>query len=97
MKLLKLVYKTVVILCTSLYTVVSRDKGAGFARRHFCMKSSCQIVFDDLFVGESMAAPLLPSRLWRAVWLWHFTLAQQSRPVTVHRLHSQLLPCTLVV
>lgn len=37
------------------------------------------------------AAPSLPSRLSRAVWLWHFTLAQQSRPVTVCRLHSQLL------
>lgn len=37
------------------------------------------------------AAPPLPSRLSRAVWLWHFTLAQQSRPVTVCTLRSQLL------
>ena len=37
-------------------------------------------------------APSLPSRRRGAVWLWHFTLAQQSRPVTVPRLYNQLLP-----
>lgn len=89
---------------------VSRDDAAGLrgcdnhsrlalgdaaqARRCFWMKS-CQIVFDALSVGESGPAPSLPSRRSRAVWLWHFTLAQQSRPVTVLRLYSQLLPYTL--
>lgn len=54
----------------------------------FWMKS-CQIVFDaPLCCG----APSLPSRRRGAVWLWHFTLAQQSRPVTIRRLYNQLLP-----
>lgn len=43
--------------------------------------------------GWEQAAPALPSRLRRAVW--PFTLAQQSRPVSVRALRGQLLPRTL--
>lgn len=43
--------------------------------------------------GWEQAAPALPSRLRRAVW--PFTLAQQSRPVSVRTLRGQLLPRTL--
>lgn len=52
---------------------------------------SCQIVFDAVSVGESRLALSLPSGCRGAVWLRHFTLAQQSRPVTVRRLYRQLL------
>jgi len=64
------------------------------ARRCFWEKS-CQIAFDALSTGETRPAPSMPSGCRGAVWLWHFTLAQQSRPVTIRRLYRQLLPYTL--
>lgn len=67
--------------------------GVGF----FFFKVGDEVFLSDCFwcpvCWWEQAAPSLPSRLSRTVWLWHFTLAQQSRPVTVCRLHSQLLVC----
>lgn len=75
--------------------------GAGIITEQCCTSQKMfldEVLSDCLWclcVGESRRAPLLPSGRRGAAWLWHFTLAQQSRPVTVCRLYRQLLPYTL--